>query len=217
VARPPLRSHPPAWYPDPQDPRRVRRWDGRAWTGDVRPLPDWLRTVHLSIGPGSARHRLPLGTRRLWLVTAALLSLGAAVMVLLANGRATDPDHLGDRSFAKAANRRCTEAGDEVAALRSSANGIDVATRVVRADGVSSAWASAVDDLRDLPVAGTDRTKVERWFETWDRWTTLGHDYADAIDDEDDAGARAIVDAAEGERAALARFALVNAMEACAP
>ena len=25
------------WYPDPQDPRMERYWDGRAWTGHVRP------------------------------------------------------------------------------------------------------------------------------------------------------------------------------------
>jgi hypothetical protein len=217
MARSPLRSHPPAWYPDPQDPRRIRRWDGRAWTGDVRPLPDWLRTVQLSVGPGSARHRLPLGARRLWLVSAAILSLGAALMVLLANGRADHPDRLHDDRFAKAANRRCTEAADEVAALRSSVSGIDVADRVARADGVSSVWATAAEDLRDRPVAGADREKVERWLSTWDRWTTLGHDYAEAIDDRDEVEAEAIVAAAEGERAALARFALVNAMPACAP
>lgn len=26
------------WYPDPQDPRFERYWDGRAWTQHVRPL-----------------------------------------------------------------------------------------------------------------------------------------------------------------------------------
>ena len=27
------------WYPDPQDPRFERYWDGRSWTGHVRPTP----------------------------------------------------------------------------------------------------------------------------------------------------------------------------------
>lgn len=27
------------WYPDPQDPRWERYWDGRAWSGHVRPAP----------------------------------------------------------------------------------------------------------------------------------------------------------------------------------
>jgi hypothetical protein len=195
----------------------VRRWDGHAWTGDVRPIPDWLRTVRLSAGPGSSRHRIPWGTRRLWLVSAALLSLGAAVMVLLAGGRANDRDHLSDRSFVKAANRRCSTASDEVQAIRSSVSGISTADRVARADGVASAWAAAVEDLRVLPVAGADRGKVERWLRAWEEWTALGHDYADAVDDGDDVEAEAVVRAAEGDRAALARFALVNSMAACAP
>ena len=217
MPRPPVRSHPAAWYPDPQDPRRVRRWDGHAWTDEVRPRPDWLRTVQLSIGPGASRHRLPLGTRRLWLLTAALLSLGAAVMVLLASGRAADPDRVSDAAFLRAAARRCSAATDEVQAVRSAASGISVDDRVARADGVASAWAREIEELRDVPVAGEDRARVEGWLASWDRWTSLGHEHADALEDGDDAEVASVAEAAERERAALARFALVNSLPACAP
>jgi hypothetical protein len=138
-------------------------------------------------------------------------------MVLLASSRTHDRDHVGDLAFVQAAGRRCTEAADEAQAVRSSVNGIGVADRVARADGVASAWSRAVDDLRALPAAPADRAKVERWLRAWDEWTTLGHEYARAVDAGDGAGAEAILTAAEGDRGALARFALVNSIASCSP
>jgi hypothetical protein len=198
----------------------VRRWDGQAWTDEVRPLPDWLRTVRLSAGPGSSRHRLPLGAPRLWLVTAALLSLGAALMVLLATGAAKDPDRVHDRAFVRGAGRRCEQAAADVRTVRASASmgGISSQARADRADAEAAVWADVVDDLAQLPVAGVeDHRRVDRWLATWDRWVTLGHDYADAIEAGDDVEARAVVDAGERERAALVRFAIVNKIGTCAP
>ena len=32
-------SMPAAWYPDPQDPSRLRYWDGSAWTNHFHPIP----------------------------------------------------------------------------------------------------------------------------------------------------------------------------------
>jgi hypothetical protein len=32
----------PAWYADPDDPARIRYWDGRAWTSEWRPRPTWV-------------------------------------------------------------------------------------------------------------------------------------------------------------------------------
>jgi hypothetical protein len=31
----------PGWYPDPDDPIRMRHWSGRSWSGRRRPLPAW--------------------------------------------------------------------------------------------------------------------------------------------------------------------------------
>ncbi|MCL2395953.1 MAG: DUF2510 domain-containing protein, partial [Acidimicrobiaceae bacterium] len=31
----------PGWYQDPDDPTRVRHWNGRGWTGRRRPRPTW--------------------------------------------------------------------------------------------------------------------------------------------------------------------------------
>jgi hypothetical protein len=38
---PHLPPQPPGWYPDPDDPIRVRHWSGRTWSGRRRPLPVW--------------------------------------------------------------------------------------------------------------------------------------------------------------------------------
>lgn len=53
------RPTPPGWYPDPDDPARLRWWDGEAWTSDRRIVPtpstgrahgladisDWMRSL----------------------------------------------------------------------------------------------------------------------------------------------------------------------------
>ncbi|MBW3615842.1 MAG: DUF2510 domain-containing protein, partial [Actinobacteria bacterium] len=92
----PARSHPPAWYPDPKDPARVRRWDGRAWTNDVRPLPEWLRTLRLSAGPAVQASR---SSRGLWATSAALLVLGALLMVILGTSGDDDEARIDDAAF----------------------------------------------------------------------------------------------------------------------
>ncbi len=63
---------PPAdWYPDPEDRRRIRYWDGQDWTGHVRPLPPPPGMAPPEVGgsggtsaddrpePSTARHSAP--------------------------------------------------------------------------------------------------------------------------------------------------------------
>lgn len=140
--------HPPAWYPDPGNPDRIRRWNGRAWTDDVRPRPTWLRTLRLS--PGPPDRVPPRGSRRLWLVSALLLGAGALVMVLMGRALPDDVGRIDDRQFASAADARCAEAQER--------------------GGTVDDWTRLVAQLRDLPVAAGDAPAVDRWLRAWDRW-----------------------------------------------
>lgn len=201
--------HPPAWYPDPEHPERIRRWDGRAWTGDVRPRPAWLRTVRLSPGPPA---RVPRAGRRLWATSAVLLAAGALAMVLLGRGAAADPDRIGDRGFATAAGGRCAETA-QVLPERPRPGSTAADLRSIEARTV--AWEQMIDDLRDHPVAGADAAKVDRWLGAWDRWTALRHDYVRAVSDGDEDEAGRLLEQAQTPHAALTRFALVNGMNDC--
>lgn len=219
-------AHPPAWYRDPKDPARVRRWDGQAWTQDVRPVPDWLRTLQLSAGPAAVTARrggrrpgaAPRRTssRALWATSAALLALGGLLMAFLANADddAADADRLADRSFARVADARCAATGASLdASTRKHVEGVAEAERIER---VTAAWDGTGTELRTLPVAPADARRVDRWLRTWDRWVALGYDYADALRDGDDADARAVLAEAAAPKAALRHFALVNRMDDCA-
>ena len=193
VARPP--THPPAWYPDPTSPDRIRRWDGRAWTSDVRPLPTWLRTLRLS--PGPPGRRVPKGSRRLWMISAACLALGAMFTAVLSRGEIDDPDRLTDRTFARSADVRC---GSATASEHSA---------------LLAEWEVMVDDLRDLPVASADAPAVDRWLRAWDRSIDLGRDRLAAGADGDEAAAERAAERREAPEAARIRFALVNGMNRC--
>lgn len=203
------RSHPPAWYPDPKDPARVRRWDGRAWTGDVRPLPEWLRTLRLSTGPPG---RSPHGSRWLWGVSAGLLALGAVLMVVLGSGTGDDT-RIGDTAFVRDVNRRCARAEQEVVRPnREQRRGQAEAGRI---EALAGGWEQMVSDLRRLEVAPRDRVKVDQWFRAWDRLTRLGHDYAAAIAAEDPATAQRVLERTAGPKQDISRFAYANGMNSC--
>jgi hypothetical protein len=224
-------AHPPAWYRDPRDPARVRRWDGTAWTDEVRPLPDWLRTLQLSAGPaassrsGSAsgrggKMRTVAGTgggssRMLWWTSAALLLAGGLVMAFLGLGERTeDPDRLDDRSFARAADDRCAATGSALGT--GIGRVLEGDAEVARIERITSAWELTAVDLRALPVAPADARKVDAWLDTWDRWVRLGHDYAEGLRAGDDVATREAFDAAAAPKAELRRFAVVNDMDDCA-
>lgn len=203
------RSHPPAWYPDPKDPDRVRRWDGRAWTGDVRPMPEWLRTLQLSAGPAG---RSPHSSRLLWAVSAALLGLGAVLMVILSSG-SDDGSRIRDTTLIRQVNQRCARAEQEVVKPnREQRKGAADAERI---EALAAGWEEMVSDLRRLEVAPGDQAKVDQWFRAWDRLTELGHQYAEAVAADDSAAARRVLERTVGPKQDISRFAYVNGMNSC--
>lgn len=187
-------------------------------------MPDWLRTLQLSPGPAasagspSRRERVapdPSSSRTLWWTSAALLLAGALVMAFLGFAEQTrDPDRLGDRTFARAADDRCAATG--------SALGDDIGrvlkgdAEVARIERITSAWEATAVDLRAMPVDPADARLVEQWLTTWDQWVGLGYEYADALRTDADAEARALLDEAAAPQSTLRRFAVVNGMDDCA-
>jgi hypothetical protein len=203
----------------------VRRWDGQGWTDEVRPIPDWLRTLRLSPGPSwipaprrpvpsSAGHRRRSSTtaatasRRLWITSGLLVVLSGMFVVFLGSAEDDDADRIGDRAFVRAANARCARTS---AALEGEEDGADGA----RVERITIAWEDTVSDLRELPVASADARSVDAWFRAWDRWVALGHDYADAVDAGDSADAEVILTESAAPKSAISRFALVNDMNRC--
>ena len=144
-----------------------------------------------------------------------MLLAGGLVMAFLGLGERTDdPDRLGDRSFARAADARCAATGSALG------DGIgrvlEGDAEVARIERITSAWEATAVDLRALPVDPADARLVEQWLTTWDRWVGLGYEYADARRAGDDDDARAALDEAAGPQATLRRFAVVNGMDDCA-
>lgn len=188
----------------------MRRWDGRAWTGDVRPLPEWLRTLRLSPGPAAHSGH---SSRRLWAASAGLLALGALLMVIMAGADADDQSRIGDEVFLRQANERCARADEEVVQPNSKPMAAESDSR--RVEALAAGWEQMVADLRRLEVARPDQARVDRWLGAWDRWARLGHDYARALAADDDAAAQEVLEQSRPSRHEISRFAYVNGMNAC--
>lgn len=188
----------------------MRRWDGRAWTADVRPLPEWLRTLRLSPGPtGRSGH----SSRRLWAASAGLLALGGLLMVIMAGADADDQGRIGDEVFLRQANERCARADEEVVQPNSEPVAAD--SEAHRIEALAGVWQQMVADLRRLEVARPDQAKVDQWLGAWDHWAELGHDYARALAAEDHAAAQEVLDQSRRSKHEINRFAYVNGMNAC--
>ena len=144
-----------------------------------------------------------------------MLLAGGLVMAFLGLGEPTDdPDRLGDRTFARAADARCASTGSSLGGDLGEV--IEGDAEVARIERITTAWERTAVDLRAMPVSPEDARRVEQWLTTWDRWVALGHEYADALRTGADDEADAILDEAAGPQATLRRFALVNDMDDCA-
>ncbi|HVM08743.1 MAG TPA: DUF2510 domain-containing protein [Acidimicrobiales bacterium] len=208
------RPHPPAWYPDPRQPGYVRRWDGRAWTEDVRVLPGWLRELDLAPGPPSKRvpgDRSVL-VRRLW--SASTITLVFAVLLLLSlpstglSSRAAPGEQVADERFLAAASETCNRANRN--ALQPFRAG-----SVDDPDALATALESFVDDLREIDVRPDDRAAVDAWIESWDRLIDAGHSNAAAIEAGDREEAARLNNEALVARAQVNRFSYANGLTTC--
>lgn len=206
------RTRPPAWYPDPRDPGRLRRWDGRAWTSDTRPFPSWLRTLDLAAGPSQHRSAVNRTIRRLWISSVVCLVLALALLDVLGGG-STVVERISDRRFAAAANAACsrTEAID----LEPNSRPLRGVAEIERVRGLVEAQERLVDELRALPVAAADQRAVDGWLAAWDAWTTAGHRYAQASAAGDEAQARAVSERSRVPKLHIDAFARANGMPQC--
>jgi hypothetical protein len=205
------RARPPAWYPDPRDPGRLRRWDGRTWTADTRPFPSWLRTLQLAPGP----QRPPvtnLAIRRLWASSLVCLVLALVLLDVLGRGGAF-ADHVADRRFVAAADAACSRT--EALAIAPNAQPLRGTAEVNRVRRIVDAQDRLVDDLRSLPVANADQPAVDRWLAAWDAWTTAGHRYAQASAEGDVARARQVSEHSRRAKMEIDAFATANGMPHC--
>lgn len=155
---------------------------------------------------------MPQSGRSLWLTSAVLLALGGILMVYLRTA-GEEEDRIGDRHFVEMANARCAETG--AAVVRPNSEPRDGAAETRRIDALATGWETMVADLRTLRVRDADAPRVDRWLGAWDRWTSLGRQYADALRRGDDEAVERILRRSEAENAAMTRFALVNGMDDC--
>lgn len=172
-------------------------------------MPEWLRTLQLSAGPAG---RSPHSSRLLWAVSAALLGLGAVLMVILSSG-SDDGSRIRDTAFIRQVNHRCARAEQEVVKPnREQRKGVADADRIEK---LARGWEQMVSDLRRLQVAPRDQAKVDQWFRAWDRLTELGHQYATAVAADDSAAAQRVLEQTVEPKQDISRFAYVNGMNSC--
>lgn len=173
-------------------------------------MPDWLRTLRLSPGPGD---RLPRTTRTLWATSAALLAIGAVLALTLTTLGRDSTNRIRDGAFLEKAAARCVKAEEnDIGPNRKPASGAAEATRI---EALAVGWEQMVADLRNLPVSAQDQPKVDRWLGAWERWTSLGHAYANALRDKDQAAAKEALRRSQSPKRVINHFAYVNGINAC--
>ncbi len=203
------RAHPPAWYPDPRDPARLRRWNGRTWTAETRPFPDWLRTLRLSPGPGRrGRSR----TRRLWMASGALLMAACAFLWFVEVPDRLEHDRFHDRAFVSQANTVCAAvAGTVYANNRHHSDEVDDADRLRQLD---DGWRHMLDDLDALPTAPAATAKINGWLSEWREVVRLLGVYATEIT-ESGRPTAATSRALNRAKHDVDRFAYANGLSSC--
>lgn len=205
-------SHPPAWYPDPGHGELLRRWDGRAWTDDVRPLPAWMRTLPLADGPRGRRPHLR-AARVLWIASATCVVSALAAMGVVGNDALRGTQHVSDRTFLARAAGACARA-DRVG-IRPNLEPHRGESDVAYYERLLDAQEALVDELRDLPVAAADQAAVDTWIVYWDAWTTSGSRYVQALADGDEQRAEVASDQSRDAKAAIDAFASANGIPDC--
>lgn len=169
-----------------------------------------MRALQLSPGPPARVRRTTSG---LWATSAVLLVVGAGLYAAVDRGEPPGPGGISDISFVAAANARCAQTAKGV--VEANRQPLSGEAEVARYQRLASGWEAMVADLRDLPIAPTDAAAVDGWLQAWDRWTSLGHDYANAMAARDEAEASSIIERSRIPKKAMTDFADANALDAC--
>lgn len=168
-------------------------------------------------------HQAPSSERR-WTTGRILLAGAIAAMVAMwvyilylaiGPGRQPPPDRLEDPTFATAAQQRCSEALDDVAALPRAG---DTATADQRADVVEAAnaiFTVMLEDVERLAPAGEDGEIVLEWIGDWRTYLGDRSDYAEAL--RSDPKADLLVSAKDNDQITkhIDAFAADNKMISC--
>lgn len=207
-------GHPPAWYPDPGDPTRLRRWDGSAWTRDVRTPPPWVRSVRLAPGPPGGRS-LRRTSQWLWMASGTIIALAMVLMVAL-SGRGTVGmgPRIADAEFVRQADQLCAATDAETVRMHPATGGTGPA-EAQRVTALADGFLQLVDKLRALEVRAADREAVGRWLGAWDRYVVLGYQRAQALEDGDREAAERANREAVAPKREINRFAVNNGLQAC--
>jgi len=162
------------------------------------------------------RPRRRIGRSALALIVIAMLAMWGYVLYLaFGPGRADPPDRLDDPAFAAAAQVRCSQALDEVAALPPAFEAGSAAERAGVVDTANASFAAMLDDLDALVPDGEDGGLVTAWLADWRTYLGDRERYAEAL--RDDPGARVLVSPKDGQHITeyLDAFAADNDMPAC--
>jgi hypothetical protein len=155
-------------------------------------------------------------------VVAALLVVGMVAMwayvlyLAFGPGRQPPPDRLDDPSFAAAAEVRCDEALDAVAALPRASETTTAAERATVVAEANQRFAEMLDDLDRLVPDGEDGEIVREWLADWRTYLDDREAFATAL--RRDPEARLLVSAKASDQITehLDAFAADNHMPACA-
>ena len=150
------------------------------------------------------------------LVVGMLVMWGYVLYLAFVPGRQPPPDRLSAPAFATAAQARCRQALDEVAALPRAAEAASSAQRAAVVEKANLSFAAMLDDLDGLVPAGEDGELVRAWLADWRIY--LGDRAAYVTDLRADPEARLLVSAKDSLQITeyLDAFAGDNRMTACA-
>lgn len=150
------------------------------------------------------------------LVVAMVALWGYVLYLAIGPGRQPPPDRLDDPAFAVAAEARCDEALDVVAALPRAVDASSAAQRAGVVSEANRAFGAMLEDLEAMAPGGEDGELVRAWLADWR--TYLGDREAFATALRADPAARLLVSAKDNDQITehLDAFAADNRMPACA-
>src|SRR4051794_20899647 len=208
----------PGWYRDPGDSARLAYWDGRRWTGQQRPHPSWQGgdPADDAAAEREARRRLAHGPRVWVLMGAVFLVIVGLAWVTLPKAGSAGPKVLTDEAFITAANKECRATIPTLRPLidtrDTTVDGPKIAGDVER---VATGLGGLAVRLRALPVATADQAYVSGWLDSWDRYATIGHDYANALRNNDLRRQIALSKDGDAVQKVTDRFARANDLGSC--